>query len=115
VTVPVPLHAARQRARGFNQADDLARHIGPPVVRALKRIRDTVTQTTLPASERQTNVAGAFRVTREAAALRGATVLLIDDVRTTGATLDACATALKAAGTRSVFALTAARVEAPGS
>ena len=50
--VPVPLHAARRRARGFNQAEDLARHIGLPVVPALKRIRHTETQTALSASER---------------------------------------------------------------
>jgi len=114
--VPVPLHRARRRSRGFNQADDLARHIGPPVVHALRRTRHTRTQTALPAPERRANVAGAFAVTSRAAALLGATVLLVDDVRTTGATLEACATALKEqAGVRAVFALTAARVETPGS
>src|SRR5205085_5103143 len=49
--VPVPLHPSRRRERGFNQAEDLACHIGPPVVRALKRIRHTATQTALPAAE----------------------------------------------------------------
>jgi ComF family protein len=113
--VPVPLHSARRRARGFNQADDLARHIGLPVVSALTRVRSTATQTALPAPERHANVAGAFGTTRHARALAGASVLLIDDVRTTGATLDACASTLRAAGVREVFALTAARVETPGS
>jgi ComF family protein len=113
--VPVPLHESRRRARGFNQADDLARHIGLPVVRALRRIRKTATQTALPAPERHANVAGAFGTTRQVLALEGASVLLIDDVRTTGATLDACASTLRAAGVREVFALTAARVETPGS
>ncbi len=70
-------------------------------------------QTALPAEERRANVAAAFRATRRASALRGTTVLLVDDVRTTGATLDACATALKEAGVRRVVALTAARVETP--
>jgi ComF family protein len=112
--VPVPLHAARRRARGFNQAADLAHHIGPPVVDALARIRNTPTQTALPAAERLTNVAGAFRATRRARALRHATVLLVDDVRTTGATLDACAQALKAADVTCVIAVTAARVATPG-
>lgn len=113
VAVPVPLHGSRRRSRGFNQAQDLARHIGIPVVPALARTRETSTQTALPAEERRANVASAFRPTRHAAALQGATVLLVDDVRTTGATLDACAAALKEAGVRKVVALTAARVETP--
>lgn len=111
--VPVPLHGSRRRSRGFNQAADLARHIGLPVAHALVRIRETSTQTALPADERRANVAAAFRPARGAAALRGSTVLLVDDVRTTGATLDACAAALKEAGVRRVVALTAARVETP--
>ena len=64
VGVPVPLHPARRRERGFNQAEDLARHVGLPVALALKRIRQTPTQTALPAAERHANVAGAFRATR---------------------------------------------------
>lgn len=112
--VPVPLHRARRRARGFNQAADLARHLGTPVVHALARVRNTPTQTALPAPDRLANVADAFRATRHARVLRGATILLVDDVRTTGATLDACGGALKAAGVARVFALTAARVETPG-
>jgi len=111
--IPVPLHRSRRRSRGFNQAGDLARHLGLPVAHALVRIRDTSTQTALPAEERRANVASAFRPARSAAALRGATVLLVDDVRTTGATLDACAAALKEAGIGRVVALTAARVETP--
>ena len=111
--IPVPLHGSRRRRRGFNQAADLARHLGLPVVHALVRTRATSTQTALPADERRANVASAFRPARSAARLRGTTVLLIDDVRTTGATLDACATALKEAGVRRVVALTAARVETP--
>lgn len=115
VAVPVPLHVGRRRSRGFNQAEDLARHLGPPVLGALRRVRHTETQTALPAPDRHANVAGAFMATRHASRLRGATVLLVDDVRTTGATLEACATALKEAGVRAVFALTAARVETPGA
>lgn len=113
VAVPVPLHGARTRSRGFNQAADLARHLGLPVVRALIRTRDTTTQTALPADARRANVAAAFRATRGAAALRGTSVLLVDDVRTTGATLDACAATLKDAGVLRVYALTAARVATP--
>ncbi|HZT77809.1 MAG TPA: ComF family protein [Vicinamibacterales bacterium] len=108
--VPVPLHASRRRHRGFNQSADLARHLGVPVVHALRRIRATATQADLPASQRHRNVRDAFAATRAARTLAGATVLLIDDVSTTGATLDACARALKAAGIAEVRALTAARV-----
>ena len=111
--VPVPLHPARRRQRGFNQAADLANHIGLPVFRALKRTRHTATQTALPAAERQANVAGAFVAVRQARHIRDRAVLLIDDVRTTGATLEACAQALMEAGAREVYALTAARVETP--
>ena len=111
--VAVPLHARRRRERGFNQAADLARELGLPVVVALARTRHTDTQTALPAQERHANVAEAFRATRHARALAGASVVLVDDVRTTGATLEACAVVLKEAGVREVFALTAARVATP--
>ena len=108
--VPVPLHSSRRRERGFNQAVDLARRLGLPVRHPLRRVRATATQTTLPAAQRHKNVRGAFAVTRVARGLRGATVVLIDDVCTTGATLDACARTLKEAGVADVRALTAARV-----
>jgi ComF family protein len=108
--VPVPLHPSRRRHRGFNQAADLARHLGSPVVHALRRTRATATQTDLPAAQRHRNVRDAFLVTRRGRALAGHIVVLIDDVSTTGATLEACARALKAAGAAEVRALTAARV-----
>src|SRR3954471_3932701 len=108
--VAVPLHGSRRRHRGFNQAADLARAIGLPVVPALRRIRATATQTGLPAGRRHGNMRGAFAVTRAAGGLKDAVVVLIDDVSTTGATLDACARALKEAGAAEVRALTAARV-----
>jgi ComF family protein len=109
VAVPVPLHPSRLRQRGFNQAADLARGLGVPVVSARKRVRATPTQTSLPAARRHGNVRGAFTITRHARVLAGCTVLLVDDVSTTGATLDACARTLKAAGAAEVRALTAAR------
>lgn len=109
VVVPVPLHASRRRARGFNQADDLARAIGLPVVYALRRVRATADQVQLPAIERHRNVRDAFAVTRRIDRLAGRVVVLVDDVRTTGATLDACARALKQAGVGEVRGLTAAR------
>jgi ComF family protein len=111
--VPVPLHPSRRRERGFNQADDLARHLGLPLLTALRRVRATASQVTLAAGRRHGNVRGAFAVTRSAALLEGSVVVLIDDVSTTGATLEACARALEAGGVREVRALTAARVVSP--
>lgn len=109
-TVPVPLHRSRRRQRGFNQAADLARRLGLPVVPALRRVRATTPQADLPAAQRHRNVRDAFAMTRCGRRLAGATIVLIDDVSTTGATLDACARVLKAAGVAEVRALTAARV-----
>jgi ComF family protein len=107
--VPVPLHPARLRERGFNQADDLAAHVGLPRVRALTRVRRTAVQADLNASERQDNVRAAFAPTRHVRSLAGCVVTLIDDVSTTGATLNACAEVLRHEGVDTVFALTAAR------
>ncbi|MEO8077227.1 MAG: ComF family protein [Acidobacteriota bacterium] len=109
VAVPVPLHRSRARARGFNQAAEIARHLPVPMAHALKRIRRTASQTDLPAGARHRNVHGAFSLAG-GANVQGAIVLLIDDVSTTGATLDACAAVLLEAGAREVRALTAARV-----
>jgi ComF family protein len=115
IVVPVPLHRRRLRQRGFNQADDLARGLGRPIVRALRRSRPTRAQVELPAAERQSNVAGAFSLAhrRSASHITGSTVVLIDDVATTGATLEACAVVLRSAGAREMRALTAARVATP--
>jgi ComF family protein len=110
--VPVPLHRSRRSHRGFNQAADLAHQIGLPVVMALRRVRATGSQIPLPAARRHRNVRNAFAITRHAARLAGSIVVLIDDVSTTGATLDACARVLKEHGVREVRALTAARVVA---
>ena len=109
VVIPVPLHRRRRRARGFNQAADLAAHLGLPVVAALRRVRATTSQTDLPAARRHANVRNAFALRRQAD-VRGLCVVLVDDVATTGATLDACAHVLVEAGAREVRALTAARV-----
>lgn len=114
--VPVPLHALRLWRRRFNQSALLARHLSvlggvPAAMEALQRTRATVSQVNLTRAERRANVAGAFRVTRAAEGLvAGRRVLLVDDVFTTGATLDACARALRRAGAAHVDALTFARV-----
>lgn len=109
VVVPVPLHRSRRRARGFNQAAELAHHLGVPVAHLLRRVRATPSQTDLPAARRHANVRGAFALAR-GASVSGATVVLVDDVSTTGATLEACARVLRQAGAKDVRALTAARV-----
>jgi ComF family protein len=110
--VPVPLHPARQRERGFNQAGLLAkllaRQSSIPVKPLLERIRYTNTQTALDRSERMENLHNAFRL-RKNADVRGLRMLLVDDVLTTGATLNECARVLKRAGALSVHAATAAR------
>jgi ComF family protein len=107
VVVPVPLHRRRQRQRGFNQAEDLARGLGLPVARALRRVRATQPQVDLPADERRENVKDAFTIHRP---VNGAIIVLVDDVATTGATLEACARVLRDAGAKELRALTAARV-----
>lgn len=110
--VPVPLHPARRRERGFNQADLLAellsRQTAIPLQRVLQRIRYTKTQTAFDRAERMENLRNAFRL-RKNAAVQGYRVLLIDDVLTTGSTLSECARVLKVAGALSVHAATAAR------
>ena len=109
LVVPVPLHRSRQRARGFNQAAEIARHLGLPLRHALRRVRRTPSQTDLPAAQRHANVRQAFAIARRPQ-VRGAVVVLVDDVSTTGATLDACAKVLLESGAREVRAITAARV-----
>ena len=106
--VPVPLHRSRRRQRGFNQAAELARYLGPPVLHALSRSRRTPPQVDLPAARRHANVRGAFSV-RAGTEIRGLTLVLVDDVSTTGATLDACARPLLDAGAAAVRGLTAAK------
>ena len=108
VVVPLPLHRSRLRERGYNQCACIARGVaavtGRPVDhRLVRRVRFTASQTTLGHEERRDNVRGAFAV-RPHASVAGMTVLLVDDVVTTGATMRACASALCSAGARSVIA-----------
>jgi len=110
--VPVPLHPWRRLRRGFNQADELAMAVGWPVWRPLKRWSLRVPQAGLSADDRRTNVVGAYELSRVRAGRRigrPRRVVLIDDVMTTGATLDACSRVLRAEGVEWIGALTVAR------
>lgn len=118
--VPVPLHVGRERERGFNQARLLAEQLdNAPVQDLLIRARETGTQTRLSRTGRQQNLRGAFQVRQTFTdwvgqrspdhRVRGKSFLLIDDVFTTGSTLDECARVLKAAGAREVWAATLVR------
>lgn len=111
--MPVPLHPKRLRERGFNQSLLLARYAAPPLgveldFLSLRRIRYTQPQTGLSTNERRKNVRRAFEVTDKKAA-KGRTILLVDDVTTTGNTLNECARVLKRAGAKEVLCLTLAR------
>jgi competence protein ComFC len=112
IIVPVPLHPARERERGFNQASLLAELISAKMSiltkPLLERIRYTTTQTAFDRAERMENLRGAFRLRRNAT-VRHLRVLLIDDVLTTGSTVSECARILKEGGALSVHAATAAR------
>jgi ComF family protein len=109
VVVPVPLHRSRKRSRGFNQAAEIARHLPVPAADVLRRVRATPSQTDLPAARRHANVRNAFALRRHAR-IKDRVVVLVDDVSTTGATLEASAQVLLEAGAREVRALTVARV-----
>jgi ComF family protein len=110
--VPVPLYHRRHRDRGFNQAKELARGLGKqrgiPILNALYRYRETVSQTKLDRSARWDNMADAFQLKR-GFDVKGLRLLVIDDVFTTGATANACAHVLAQAGARSLAVLTVAR------
>jgi ComF family protein len=122
VVIPVPLFAARERARGFNQAGLLAeaavkrlRRLEPEwrlrlEARVLRRVKDTQALYALDPSQRRRSLQGAFCVMQEAA-VRGREVLLIDDIMTTGATARECARVLKRAGAAKVWVVTAAKAQ----
>jgi ComF family protein len=112
--IPVPLHEGRERARGYNQArllgDAVAQALAiPSTPEAIARWRDTPPQVGRSRAQREANMSGAFRAV---APIRGA-VLLIDDVFTTGATMQACATAARQAGASAVYGLTVSAAPMP--
>jgi ComF family protein len=120
LVVPVPLYQSKQKQRGFNQALEVTRaalKLMAPVARGkyelaaerLLRVRDTLSQTGLTRHQRRENVRGAF-VASNPDSLKGATVLLVDDVFTTGTTVTECAKVLRRAGAGKVFVATVARV-----
>jgi len=107
LVIPVPLYRSRERKRGFNQAELIAARLGLPMAtRLLRRKKDTPSQTGLSRNERKRNLAGAFEVRQKVSG----TVILVDDVYTTGSTMNELARTLKRAGADRVEVLTVARV-----
>lgn len=112
VVVPVPLHLKRQKNRGFNQAELLAnelnKKLGLQVIsNNLVRVKNTITQTNLSKVQRQQNVSKAFNIT-DKSFFKNKVVLVIDDVYTTGSTLNECAKELFKSGAKKVYCLTIA-------
>lgn len=111
--VPIPVHPARQRERGYNQAELLARRLARgtrrPVADALVRRRHTAKQHTLDRAGRLRNLASAFALRREGGHPPARVVVMIDDIMTTSATLETCAAVLLAGGVEEVYGLAIAR------
>jgi ComF family protein len=116
VLIPVPLWSGKRKSRGFNQAETIARAFlrqrGPESIQldtaTLVRTRETASQTGLSRRQRRANVRGAFAVARPER-IHGRSVLLVDDVMTTGTTVNECARVLRRAGAKEVFVATVAR------
>jgi ComF family protein len=108
IVIPVPLHRSRERERGFNQAELIARELGLPVAaRLLRRRKKTPTQTGLSRSERSRNLSAAFELSGK---VDGLNLILVDDVLTTGATVNGISKVLKRGGANRIEVLTFARV-----
>ncbi len=114
IIIPIPLHRIKYRERGYNQSDYIAQGIGsiigkPILLDAVKRIRYTQTQTKLNLEERLINMEDAFEIFPDAPGkLYGKTCLLVDDIITTGATMNSCAIKILKAGADSIIAASAA-------
>jgi competence protein ComFC len=116
VIIPIPIHSARSRERGYNQAHEICRGISdnvriPNLANAVKRIKYTRTQTTMNAHDRKENVSGVFGADYKSSEIKDKKILLVDDVLTTGSTLNSCATALLELGARQVNVATLAVAE----
>ena len=112
--IPVPLHKVRKRERRFNQSEILGEALAQKLTLRLPqniliRIKNTKDQTKLSIEERKENVAGAFQVQDKQKILHGKKIILVDDVITTGATLNECARVLKQAGAKEILAVTIAK------
>lgn len=112
MVIPVPLYESRKRIRGYNQSELLAKEIGrglglPVVVDILNRVKDTPSQTGLNKKGRHENLINAFE-TLESSVLQEKNILLVDDIFTTGATVEICSRILKIGGAKSVFVVTCA-------
>jgi competence protein ComFC len=110
--VPVPLHPLRFRERGYNQSECLCRGIqisyrAPIIASLLRRVKNTVTQTHLTAEQRKHNIESAFAISADAFVVDGGSFLLVDDIITTGSTLQEAAAALKNAGAAHVYVASA--------
>ncbi|MCX6137935.1 MAG: ComF family protein [Ignavibacteriales bacterium] len=110
--VPVPLHTVRLRERGYNQSEHICRGIHELLHTAimpslLRRVKNTVTQTHLTADQRKHNIEAAFTISGDASAIRDRTFLLVDDIITTGSTLQEAAAVLKQAGAAHVYVASA--------
>jgi ComF family protein len=117
--IPVPLASARKRERGYNQSELLARGLSrrwriPVLDGVIARLRATESQTRLTPEQRQGNVAGSFQIGEGMNSLVGAHIILVDDVVTTGATLNECAKVLYKAGARIISYVTFGRAHASG-
>ncbi|MDO8530028.1 MAG: ComF family protein [bacterium] len=115
IFIPVPLQIKKQKDRGYNQAQELAKELGqtlslPLITDNLVKIKATAPQMELSAKERQENLIGVFTI-KNPAKIAGKKVFLVDDVYTTGATMEECARVLRAAGAKSVWGIAIAREE----
>lgn len=113
ILIPVPLEKKKWKWRGFNQAQEIGKELSdfweiPSVNDVLIKIRETLPQVELSDEERRENVKGAFSIKNEEK-IRGKKILLVDDVFTTGATLEECAKVLKKAGAKEIIGLVVAR------
>jgi len=114
ILAPVPLSNRKELERGFNQAGLLAEAVGKELnlevlTGVLVKTKDTVSQTELKAEERKKNVKGSFDFIGEERLIKGKTILLVDDVMTTGSTLNECARVLKEAGAKAVWGMVLAK------